>query len=133
MHLLSVDADADDVEIAVVESEKTAVICSEIITLQAIKQVCNIGAETIIPDVLWMATGGVGNLSAELLMPLKDYKITLFPDTDETGTTYNLWRSKAEEIGKILGQRIWVSNILEQNATEQQKKNKIDIGDLFCS
>ena len=133
LHLLPTTANSHDVQIAIVESEKTAVICSEIITLQAIKQVCNIGAETILPDVLWMATGGVGNLSAELLMPLKDYKITLFPDTDETGTTYNLWRSKAEEIGKILGQRIWVSNILEQNATEQQKKNKIDIGDLFCS
>ena len=133
LHLLPTTANSHDVQIAIVESEKTAVICSEIITLQAIKQVCNIGVETILPDVLWMATGGAGNLSAEMLIPLKDYKITLFPDTDETGTTYNLWRSKAEEIGKILGQRIWVSNILEQNATEQQKKNKIDIGDLFCS
>ena len=80
LHLLPMTANSRDVQIAIVESEKTAVICSEIITMQAIEQVCNIGVETIIPDVVWMATGGVGNLSAELLMPLKGYKITLFPD-----------------------------------------------------
>ena len=131
LHLLPMDA--DDVQIAIVESEKTAVICSEIFTLRAIKQACNIGVETLLPDVLWMATGGAANLSAEMLMPLKGYRITLFPDTDSTGNTYNRWLSKAKEIGKTLNQHIRVSNILEQNATEQQKKNKIDIGDLFCS
>jgi hypothetical protein len=129
LHLLSVDADADDVEIAVVESEKTAVICSELFTLKSMKEKYNISDIHIKPNILWMATGGISNISTKLLMPLKGYKITLFPDTDTDGSAYRHWTDMAEKISREMDQKINISNILEKYASAEQKENKIDIAD----
>jgi hypothetical protein len=58
--------------VAIVESEKTAIICS-----------------LVYPDHLWLATGGVGNLKENTCKPLIDRTVILFPDSDavETWTT----------------------------------------------
>lgn len=100
--------------IAIVESEKTAVICSQ-----------------LIPSLLWMASGGLSHLQPELLLPLRGRKIILFPDTDTTGSAYKLWCEKAEAARHLLHHPIYVSPLLEQHASEQQKKNKIDIVDYM--
>ena len=103
--------------IAVVESEKTAIIMS------AAK-----------PDFIWLATGGKTELSVARLKPLAGRKVILFPDTDETGQTYREWYEVAEAASDVFSHPFTVSSILEQQATKAQKAAKIDIADLlFCS
>jgi len=100
--------------IAIVESEKTAIVCSE-----------------LFPDYIWLASGGKTMLNASLFAPLGDQRIILFPDTDETGETYNLWCTIAQEATKLYKSRIHVSPILEKRATPAQKSAKIDIVDFL--
>lgn len=52
--------------ICLVESEKTAIIMS-----------------MELPNYLWMATGSKANLKQELLLPIKEYNIILYPDKNE--------------------------------------------------
>lgn len=101
-------------KIAIVESEKSAVILSE-----------------LFPDYIWMASGGKTMLHADSFAPLGGHRIILFPDTDETGETFRLWSSIAQEATKLHKSRIHVSNLLEQHATPAQKSAKIDIVDLL--
>ena len=112
LHLIAEDAESP---IAIVESEKTAVIMSERMSHKGF---------------LWMATGGKGNLTIARLMPLKGRRIIIFPDTDPDGSTYHEWRKTAEAAALHLGHPIYVSDILERLASEEQKKQKIDIADL---
>ena len=100
--------------IAIVESEKTAVICS-----------------VLFPEFIWMASGGKTMLNASLFAPLGNRRIVLFPDTDETGETYILWTQVASEATKLYKSRIHVSNLLELHATASQKAAKIDIVDFL--
>ena len=100
--------------IAVVESEKTAVIMSE-----------------AKPEYIWLATGGKTELNVAKLRPLAGHKVILFPDTDETGETYREWYDVAEAATDVFGHPFTVSSILEQQATKAQKAAKIDIADLL--
>lgn len=100
--------------IAVVESEKTAVIMSE-----------------VKPEYTWLATGGKTELNVAKLKPLAGHRVILFPDTDETGDTYRDWYDVAETVTDIFGHPFTVSSILEQQATKEQKAAKIDIVDLL--
>jgi hypothetical protein len=100
--------------IAVVESEKTAIIMSE-----------------LKPDYLWLATGGKTELNVAKLKPLAGRKVILFPDTDETGDTYREWFEVAEAASDVFGHPITVSSILERRATKAQKAAKIDIVDVL--
>ena len=111
LHLLSGVAVG---KIAIVESEKSAVILSE-----------------LFPDYIWMASGGKTMLHADSFAPLGGHRIILFPDTDETGETFRLWSNIAQEATKLHKSRIHVSNLLEQHATPAQKSAKIDIVDLL--
>ena len=53
-------------EIAIVESEKTALIMS-----------------LFLPDYIWMATGSKSNFKKEMLLPLKNHTILAYPDKSE--------------------------------------------------
>ena len=100
--------------IAIVESEKSAVILSE-----------------LFPDYVWLASGGKTMLNASLFVPLGDRRIILFPDTDETGETYRLWSQVASEAAKLYKSRIHVSPLLELHASPAQKAAKIDLVDFL--
>ena len=100
--------------VAVVEAEKTAFIMSE-----------------IYPDYLWLAAGGLNELTASKLFALKGRKIILFPDTDEQHKAYDTWYKVSKEAQFLLWQPIHLSPILEQNATPDQKRRKIDIVDYY--
>ncbi|MEM8520640.1 DUF6371 domain-containing protein [Flavobacterium sp. PL12] len=52
--------------IAITESEKTTVMMS-----------------LLLPEYTWMATGGKANLKRELLLPIKEYNIVVYPDKSE--------------------------------------------------
>ena len=102
--------------IAIVESEKTAVIMSE-----------------IVPDFVWMSCGGLQMFKPELLAPLVNHKIVIFPDTDETGETYRQWCNVATEAQRLYTFRypLRISRILEDHATPDQKSRKIDLVDYL--
>ena len=98
----------------IVESEKTAVIMSE-----------------VKPEYIWLATGGKTELNVARLKPLAGRRVILFPDTDETGETYRDWYDIAEAAGDVFGHPVTVSSLLERRATKAQKAAKIDLADLF--
>lgn len=99
--------------IGIVESEKSAVICS----------LC-------IPDVLWMATGSRYNLQDERLNAVKDRNAILFSDTDKDGETFSQWHDRAMELN-AKGWNLQVCDYLERIATSEQRQVKIDIADLL--
>lgn len=102
-------------QVAVVEAEKTAVILSE-----------------HFPDRLWMAAGGLGELTAEKLLPLRGCAgVTLFPDTDDSRTAYDRWWQVAQEASPLLGLPVAVSALLELEASPAQKAAKIDLVDFL--
>lgn len=103
-----------DKTVALVESEKTAVIAS-----------------IVLPQYLWVSCGGKMNLEVgQKHLALKGRKVVMFPDTDSDGETFDLWSKKAAE-WREKGFDVQVSDILEKTATEAQKAAKIDIADLL--
>ena len=106
LHQLSVENNQKP--IAVVESEKTAILMT-----------------VIYPEFVWMASGGI-NLNIEFLKPIKGRKITLFPDLK----CFETWQAKATEI-RQLGGSIQVSDILERNATENDRNQGLDLADYL--
>ena len=99
--------------ISIVESEKSAVILSE-----------------LFPEYLWMATGYLANVNERLFLPLKGHHVICFPASDPTGDTYLLWLSVATEARKY-GIDITVSRFLEVHATDEQKEREIDLVDFL--
>lgn len=89
-HLLS-QAQYSHLPIAVVESEKTAVLGS-----------------IIVPEYLWLATGGKEGLTAARLAPLRHRAVTLHPDAG----CYDLWARRAEAMSATIP-RLAVSRKLE--------------------
>ena len=127
LHLLDDDTvPNDDTVVAVVESEKTAVICSELIPVIQGRQH---------PDrqssVVWLAAGGLTSLNVEKLAPLVGHRVIIFPDTDPDGKAFAHWSTIAKEASRVLGQPFTVSDILERQASPEQKQRKIDIADLL--
>ena len=100
--------------VAIVESEKTAIICSQWLKAEGF---------------LWLATGGSSGLSVERLRPLQGRRIILFPDTDPKGETFRRWRSVAIEVWERLRLSVGISDVLERMASTEEKERKIDIGD----
>ena len=94
-HLLQGKVNAN---VALVESEKTAVICS-----------------LLLPEYIWLATGGKSQFNDRL---------TAFPDIDG----YDEWRKKAKNYPML---DITISDILERNATPDQRERQVDIADLL--
>ena len=100
--------------VAVVEAEKTAVILS-----------------AHYPQYLWLAAGGLTELTAQKLFPLRHHRIVLFPDTDPDQTAYTRWYAIAQEARRLYGLDIHVSSLLERRATAAQKQAKIDLVDFL--
>lgn len=93
--------------VALVESEKSALIASG-----------------VYPEYIWLATGGKSQLSIEKMKVLHGRTVLAFPDVDG----FDYWKDKAKELESI-GLNIQVSDILEKNATDQDRIDKIDLAD----
>ena len=91
--------------VVLVESEKSAVIGS-----------------AIFPGYVWLATGGKSQMREEKLRALTGRTVLLFPDADG----YAEWKQRA---GSMTFCRAIVSDIIERNATPEQKADHIDIAD----
>lgn len=102
-----------DHPIAIVEAPKTAVICS-----------------ALIPDFIWLASVGLSYLKAERLAPLRGRPVILYPDLSTDGKTFSRWRKVAEELNEK-GYQIRVSDYLESRATDDQKRNGLDLADFL--
>ncbi|MFI5138572.1 MAG: DUF6371 domain-containing protein [Sphingobacteriales bacterium] len=97
--------------IALVESEKTAIIAS-----------------VHLPQYIWLATGSMHNLNAAKCQVLKGHKVMLFPDVN----AYKIWQRKADDLELLLpNTRFGVSDFLELNANEQERFESWDIGDYL--
>jgi len=92
LHLL------DQKPVAIVESEKTAIIASE-----------------YLPGFTWLASGQLNGINEYKMRALKGRKIALFPDIG----AFEQWNEKAQELSHIAD--IKVSNLLERNASEENK------------
>lgn len=119
LHLLADDKEMTKKIIAIVESEKTAIICSELIPMMNNR------------PVIWLATGGMDFLTIDSLRPLVEYSVTIFPDTDTTGQTFAKWQNIVDSASKVLSHPFYISNLLEQHANKEQKERKIDIVDFI--
>jgi hypothetical protein len=73
-----------------------------------------------------MATGGIGNLNNDRLKEMRGRTIIIFPDVDGT----KKWQKIASA---IQGCRVIVSDVLEKNATSEEREAKIDIADWIIS
>ena len=104
--------------VCIVEAEKSAVILSE-----------------LYPQYIWLASGGMGELQVNKFMPLSDYKVILFPDTDPDGRAFTRWYDAAQAVMKSLywpkDNPIRVSPFLERHASKDQKRRKIDLVDYY--
>ena len=94
--------------VAIVESEKTAVIAS-----------------VYLPKFIWVAVGSLTNLNAEKCSILKGRTVTLFPDLNG----FDKWSSKAKELSPLAN--FTVSDLLERKATEAEKKQGFDLADYL--
>lgn len=108
-HLL---AHNDGRPIAIVESEKTALL-----------------ACIHLPAFTWLATGGLHNLNYQTCKILQGRKVILFPDLNAAGK----WQQKADELRwQLPGTILKVSRALEDNATDQERQDGLDIGDVLA-
>ncbi len=75
------------------------------------------------PEYLWLATGSLNEFKASKLEVLRNRRVVAFPDLG----AYDYWFKKAA----TLDFTIQVSDYLERNATETQKKDGLDIADFL--
>ena len=116
LHLLTSDISHQTSSVALVESEKTAVILSE-----------------KFPDFIWLSCGGLQMFKPELLAPLVNHKVVIFPDTDETGEAYKQWLAVLQQAQRqyVFKYPLRISRLLENHASLEQKQQKIDLVDFL--
>ena len=106
-HLL---ADHPDKAVAIVESEKSALIATH-----------------FMPEFVWLATGGIhGCFKADTVGVLKGRAVMLCPDLGAK----NVWQEKAHLLSSICS-KVVSSEILERCATDEQKGKGLDIADFL--
>lgn len=98
----------NDLPIAIVESEKTAVIAS-----------------AYLPQFIWLAAGSSTNLKESNFKALHGRKVVLYPDLN----CFDKWKKKADELSHLA--RISVSELLELSVNDEDKKQGFDIADYL--
>jgi len=102
LHLIN---ESNQKTIAIVESEKTAVIMS-----------------VFKPEYIWLATGSKQGFKQSMLEPIKQFKIVAFPDKSE----YEDWKQRAIELN-LKGYKILVSDWIEKTDLDSGS----DLADVF--
>jgi len=98
--------------VAIVESEKSAIIAS-----------------CIVPDMIWLAAGNLNGLSIEKCHVLKGRNVMLYPDLG----AFEKWSIKALEIQEKHNCKVTVSTLLEDEATDSDRTNGLDIADYIIT
>jgi hypothetical protein len=94
--------------IAITEGEATAIIAS-----------------IYLPQFIWLAVGGANGLTADKCSVLKARDVVLFPDIGK----YDQWSERAKELSHLA--TFVVSDLLEHNAREADRKKGLDIADYL--
>jgi len=100
----------NNMPIAIVESEKTALIAS-----------------ALLPKMIWLATGSLSNLSAQKCDVLRGRQVCLFPDLN----ALEAWRVRSEQLNYIVDFK--VSTLLQFCADAQSKAHGFDIADYLIA
>jgi hypothetical protein len=108
-HLLNIYPEK---KVAIVESEKSAIIAS-----------------CIMPELVWLAAGNLNGLSLEKCQVLKDRNVAFLPDLG----VYEKWGLKVIKIQKQCNCKITVSTLLEYEATDTDRSNGLDIADYIIA
>jgi len=116
-HLLKIYPDK---YVGIVESEKSAIIAS-----------------CIVPDMIWLAAGNLNGLSIEKCQALKGRDVMLYPDLG----AFEKWNKKAQMLnslspspsGEGLGVRCTISTLLEDEASDSDRSNGLDIADFIIT
>lgn len=100
--------------VAIVESEKTAIVCS-----------------ILLPEYVWLSRGS--KTGAKWYLPevhkcLIGRKVVLFPDLG----AYEAWKEEAEKLN-YQGCTVTVNRLLEDQATETDRKAGYDIADMLIN
>lgn len=117
LHLLEHQKFKETEKVYIVESEKTAIIAS-------LKY----------DNLLFMATGGLNNLTANRLRPVMGKQIILIPDLapiDAVNNPYLLWKEKGTSISRELKARISINTMLLDISTDFQKNEQWDLADFI--
>jgi len=96
----------NDKTVAIVESEKTACICS-----------------VFKPEIVWLASGGVSQLSSEKCKVLKGRKVILYPDLG----AFDKWKKIADK------ENYNISSYLEKIATPEERACGLDLADYLIN
>ena len=96
--------------VAIVESEESAVILSE-----------------LFPESIWLAYVYTANLTPQLMQPLQGRNVTIYPRTDPTMSTYVFFLEYAQHVRKLYNISLRIDSTLEYNTTAEQKEQCIDI------
>ena len=100
--------------VCIVEKESSAVILSE-----------------LFPDSIWLASVYPMNFNVCSFEPLCGREVVLFPSTDETMDNFMVWEELADQARRSYHLHIVVQDILERQATADQKRRKIDLVDFL--
>ncbi len=107
LHLINTDKTRP---IAIVESEKTAIISS-----------------IYLPEFIWLSCGGIQNLLKQTKNVLKGRDVILFPDSNG----YKIWKNILPKLPKKVNYII--SDFLEKNTTAEEKIQGYDIADYLIN
>ncbi len=81
---------------------------------------------------LWLATYNLSSLKLNRCKVLEGRKVILFPDLSKTGHAFELWAAAAREFERtITGASFKVSDLLEKNASEEERLNGCDLADYL--
>jgi len=96
--------------VAIVESEKSAVISS-----------------VIMSDFIWLAAGNLNGLSIDKCRALQGRNVVLYPDLG----AFEKWSLRANDIQNQCNCKISVSTLLEDVASDTDRENGLDIADFI--
>jgi hypothetical protein len=83
-------------------------------------------------NLLWLAVYNLSSLNSRKCKPLRNRKVILFPDLSIEGKAFNLWSERATRIAKdVEGIQISISDLLEKEGTEQDRKEGKDLADYL--
>ncbi|MHB9140968.1 MAG: DUF6371 domain-containing protein [Paludibacter sp.] len=108
--------------VAIVESEKSAIIAS-----------------CIMPELVWLTAGNLNGLSIEKCQVLKSRDVMLYPDLG----AFEKWSEKAQMLNSLFPSphgegsgvryKISISTLLEDEASDSDRANGLDIADFVIA
>ena len=97
-------------KICLIQSERSAVILSE-----------------IYPEYIWLAWVYDANLTIDKLEPLSGHRVVLYPRASEAKEDFTFCSEIASQARHLYNLDITVNNILEHQASPEQKARRIDL------